>query len=195
MAGVSLDSIASTSDLDGGLASTSSEPDRRPPLKQLYERYWSDLCRHIRATFGAGSPDPQGVAQSAFARYLSIDDQAAVENPRAFLYTTARNIALDITRHRKHADLHSQSIAQDEDARTIDECSPERIALAAERAAALSKAIENLPQRQRQALLLNRLHDLSYSEIAERIGSSKSDVRRQIVRALETIEAAMEAYE
>ncbi len=90
---------------------------------------------------------------------------------------------------------HSLSAAQDEGAQTIDECSPERIALARERAAALSAVIENLPRRQRQALLLNRLHDLSYSEIAERIGSSKSDVRRQIVRALETIEAAMEAYQ
>ncbi|GFE88711.1 hypothetical protein GCM10011488_36650 [Steroidobacter agaridevorans] len=183
MAGVSLDSI------------TSADRDERPQLKQLYERYWNDLCRHIRATFGgARAPDPQDVAQSAFARYLSIDDQQAVENPRAFLYTTARNIALDIARHRKHADRHSQSAARDEGAQT-DDFSPERIALAQERAAALSKAIENLPKRQRQALLLNRLHDLSYSEIAERIGSSKSDVRRQIVRALETIEAAMEAYE
>ncbi|WP_157995231.1 RNA polymerase sigma factor [Peristeroidobacter soli] len=182
MAGVSLDSIAPDS----------NESAR---LKQLYERYWNDLCRHIRATFGAGPPDPQDVAQSAFARYLSIDDQQAVENPRAFLYTTARNIALDITRHRKHANRHSLSVSQDEGAHTIDEFSPERIALAQERAAALSTVIESLPKRQRQALLLNRLHDLSYSEIAERIGSSKSDVRRQIVRALETIEAALEAYE
>jgi RNA polymerase sigma factor (sigma-70 family) len=67
--------------------------------------------------------------------------------------------------------------------------------LARERAAALSAVIEKLPRRQRQALLLNRLHDMSYSEIAERIGSSKSDVRRLIVRALATIEAALEASE
>src|SRR5690606_6130553 len=98
-------------------------------------------------------------------------------------------------RHRKHADRHSSSIARDEGTQSVDEFSPERIALAQERAAALSKAIENLPKRQRQALLLHRLHDLSYSEIAERIGSSKSDVRRQIVRALECIQAAMEAFE
>lgn len=193
MAGVSLDSIASTplnEDLD-----PSADDRDRARSKHLYERYWNDLCRHIRATFGAGSPDPQDVAQSAFARYLSIDDRQAVENPRAFLYTTARNIALDITRHRKHANRHSLSVAQDEGAQTVDEFSPERIALAQERAAALSKAIESLPKRQRQALLLHRLHDLSYSEIAERTGSSKSDVRRQIVRALATIEAALEAYE
>lgn len=194
MAGVSLDSIASAPNLDGDLDRTVDDRERAR-LKHLYERYWSDLCRHIRATFGAGPPDPQDVAQSAFARYLSIDDQQAVENPRAFLYTTARNIALDITRHHKHANRHSLSVAQDEGAHTIDEFSPERIALAQERAAALSKVIESLPKRQRQALLLHRLHDLSYSEIAERIGSSKSDVRRQIVRALETIEAALEAYE
>lgn len=193
MAGVSLDSIASTP-LNEDLDPSADECDRARS-KHLYERYWNDLCRHIRATFGAGPPDPQDVAQSAFARYLSIDDRQAVENPRAFLYTTARNIALDITRHRKHANRHSLSVAQDEGAQTVDEFSPERIALAQERAAALSKAIESLPKRQRQALLLHRLHDLSYSEIAERTGSSKSDVRRQIVRALATIEAALEAYE
>lgn len=195
MAGVSLDSIASAPNLNGGLNAAVDDRGERAQLKQLYERYWNDLCRHIRATFGAGPPDPQDVAQSAFARYLSIDDHQAVENPRAFLYTTARNIALDITRHHKLTHRHSLSVAQDEGAQTIDECSPERIALASERAAALSAAIENLPRRQRQALLLNRLHDLSYSEIAERIGSSKSDVRRQIVRALATIEAALEAFE
>ena len=192
VAGVSLDSISSAPDLDGG--SLADDRNQRARLKQLYERYWTDLCRHIRAKFGAGPHDPQDVAQSAFARYLSIDDQEAVENPRAFLYTTARNIALDVTRHHKHVTRHSLDAALDEGAQTIDECSPERIALARERAAALSAAIESLPRRQRQALLLNRLHDLSYSEIAERIGSSKSDVRRQIVRALETIEAALEAY-
>lgn len=195
MAGVSLDSIASAPDLNGGRNAAGDDRGARAQLKQLYERHWNDLCRHIRATFGAGLPDPQDVAQSAFARYLSIDDHQAVENPRAFLYTTARNIALDITRHHKHAHRHSLSAAQDEGAHCIDEFSPERIALARERAAALSAVIENLPRRQRQALLLNRLHDLSYSEIAERIGSSKSDVRRQIVRALATIEAALEAFE
>lgn len=191
MAGVSLDSIASATNLDDSV----DDRNERARLKQLYERYWGDLCRHIRATFGAGPPDPQDVAQSAFARFLSIDDRETVENPRAFLYTTARNIALDVTRHHKHVNRHSLRAAQDEGAQTVDECSPERIALARERAAALSAVIENLPPKQRQALLLNRLHDLSYSEIAERTGSSKSDVRRQIVRALETIEAAMEAYQ
>lgn len=176
MAGVSLDSLSG------------AHRDDRVGLKQLYERYWTDLCRHIRATFGSGAADPQDVAQSAFARYLSIDDRQAVENPRAFLYTTARNIALDITRHLKHTRRH---VVEEADNATVDECSPERIALARERAAALSAVIEKLPRKQRQALLLNRLHDLSYSEIAERIGSSKSDVRRQIVRALATIEAAL----
>jgi RNA polymerase sigma factor (sigma-70 family) len=192
VAGVSLDSLSSASGLDAG-----SDVDRsdRAGLKQLYERYWSDLCRHIRAHFGSGAADPQDVAQSAFARYLSIDDRQAVENPRAFLYTTARNIALDITRHLKHTRQHSVRVVQEATSETIDECSPERIALARERAAALSAVIEKLPRRQRQALLLNRLHDMSYSEIAERIGSSKSDVRRLIVRALATIEAALEASE
>lgn len=192
MAGVSLDSLSSASGLAAG---SDSDRNDRVGLKQLYERYWTDPCRHIRATFGPGAADPQDVAQSAFTRYLCIDDRQAVENPRAFLYATTRNIALDITRHLKHTRRHSLSVVQQAASDTVDECSPERIALARERAVALSAVIEKLPRRQRQALLLNRLHDMSYSEIAERIGSSKSDVRRQIVRALAAIEAALEESE
>jgi RNA polymerase sigma factor (sigma-70 family) len=190
--GVSCDSFSPG---DDRLAADDAGCPDGAQLKVLYERYWNDLCRYVRATFGAGPPDPQDVAQSAFARFLSMDDREAVENPRAFLYTTARNIALDFNRHLRHVHRHRLDAAQDAGVPTIDECSPERITLARERAAALAAAVESLPRRQRQALLLNRLHDLSYSEIAEHIGSSKSDVRRQIARALATIEAALEKCE
>jgi RNA polymerase sigma-70 factor (ECF subfamily) len=160
-------------------------------FERLYQRYWLDLCRYIRATFGSGPPDPQDVAQSAFTRYIALDDREGVVNPRAFLYTTARNIALDINRNLKHATRHSVRTAQDESAPVLDECSPERITLARERARMLAAAIESLPPRQRQALVLNRLHGLSYGEIAARIGASKSDVSRQIARALEAVETAL----
>jgi RNA polymerase sigma factor (sigma-70 family) len=160
-------------------------------LKLLYERYWAELCSYIRTTFGSGPPDPQDVAQSAFARYLALPDHVAVENPRAFLYATARNIALDFNRHLKHATRHSVATAQGEGVTLVDEFSPERITLGRERARILEALVANLPHRQRQALLLNRLHDLSYGEIAVRIGSSKSDVSRLIARALETIQAAL----
>lgn len=164
-------------------------------LELLYQRYWLDLCRYIRATFGSGPPDPQDVAQSAFTRYIALNDQDGVDNPRAFLYTTARNIALDINRHLKHANRHSQSAAQDDCVERCDECSPERITLARERARLLAAAVEKLPQRQRQALVLNRLHGLSYGEIAARTGASKSEVSRQIARALEAVETALGEHE
>jgi RNA polymerase sigma-70 factor (ECF subfamily) len=203
VAGVSVERISPAEEiaeelvdaLDAGRHVARLPETDHPRLKLLYERYWKDLCRYIGSMFGSGPPDPQDVAQTAFARYLAIDDRASVENPRAFLYTTARNIALDFNRHQKHTHRHSVAAANDGSTATIDECSPERITLAQERAAALAAAIENLPRRQRQALLLNRLHDLSYSEIALRIGSSKSDVRRQIARALEAIETAMDPYQ
>lgn len=164
-------------------------------LRLLYQRHWPELCRYIRATFGSGPPDPQDVAQSAFARYMALDDHDIVDNPRAFLYTTARNIVLDFNRHLKHANRHSASAAQNEYTERVDECSPERITLARERTGMLVAAVQNLPQRQRQALLLNRLHGLSYGEIAARIGASKSDVSRQIARALEAVEAALGEHE
>jgi RNA polymerase sigma factor (sigma-70 family) len=161
-------------------------------VQELYQRHWNELCRYVNATFGVGPPDPEDVAQTAFTRFMALDDPHVVANPRAFLYATARNIVLDFNRHYKLTRRHAASAAQESEDERVDEISPERIAIARERAQRLAAAIRALPRRQRQPLILNRLHGLSYSEIAQRIGSSKSDVKRQIERAMAAIEAAVD---
>lgn len=162
-------------------------------VKDLYQRHWNELCRYVRSTFGVGPPDPEDVVQAAFTRYMALHDPQVVANPRAFLYATARNIVIDFNRHLKLTRRHASSDAQIAQSERVDEISPERVALARERAAVLTAAITSLPHRQRQPLILHRLHGLSYSEIAERLGSSKSDVKRQIERAMAAIEAALDA--
>jgi RNA polymerase sigma-70 factor (ECF subfamily) len=164
-------------------------------IRHLYQQYWKELCRYVSATFGRGPPDPEDVAQAAFARFMALGDQETVSNPRAFLYATARNIVVDFNRRVRTVNRHAAATAHGATDERVDDLSPERIALACERASLITATITNLPPRQRQALLLHRLHGLSYSEIAARTGGSKSDVRRQIARALAAVEAALELAE
>ncbi|MGH8176675.1 MAG: RNA polymerase sigma factor [Steroidobacter sp.] len=164
-------------------------------VQELYRRHWSELCRYVNATFGVGPPDPEDVAQTAFTKFMALDDPHVVANPRAFLYATARNIVLDFNRHYKLTRSHATRTVQASEDGCVDEISPERIVIARERAQTLAAAIRGLPRQQRQPLILNRLHGLSYSEIAQRVGSSKSDVKRQIERAMAAIEAAVDAVD
>jgi RNA polymerase sigma factor (sigma-70 family) len=164
-------------------------------VQHLYRSYWSELCRYVRSKFGVGPLDPEDVAQAAFVRYIALRDPQLVANPRAFLYATARNIVVDFNRHLKLTRLHAVDSAQSSHGERVDAICPERIALARERAAVMTAAITGLPPRQRQALILNRIHGLSYSEVAARLGSSKSDIKRQIERAMAALELALGAVD
>lgn len=53
----------------------------------------------------------------------------------------------------------------------------------AERRAAVQRALSGLPERQRVPLVLFHFEDLSYSEIAERLGVSLAKVKTDIFRA------------
>lgn len=72
-------------------------------FEQAYRQYWSKLCKYVNTKFGPGPPDPEDVAQLAFTRYAALENPAEVKNPRAYLYSTARNIVFDHYRKGKVA--------------------------------------------------------------------------------------------
>jgi RNA polymerase sigma-70 factor (ECF subfamily) len=55
--------------------------------------------------------------------------------------------------------------------------------------------IDKLPERQREALVLSRMHDLSHREIADIMGVSPRTVNNHIIRALGTLMSRIEALE
>src|SRR5688572_3251372 len=88
-------------------SSPSADGERRQQLSDLYRVHWKGLCGYVRAQFGPGPPEPEDVAQTAFIRFAAADP-AHIENPRAFLYATARNLVIDHHRHAQRASAHEQ---------------------------------------------------------------------------------------
>ena len=89
-------------------ASAPVDRERRQLLSDLYLVHWKGLCGYVRAQFGPGPPEPEDVAQSAFIRFAAAD-AAHIENPRAFLYATARNLVIDHHRHAQRVCAHEQA--------------------------------------------------------------------------------------
>ena len=159
------------------------------PLAALYRRHWAELCAYARRTFGLGPPDPEDIAQAAFARFAALPANAEVANPRAFLFRTAHNIGVDAHRSRARGAAAALDPQLHADGRDF---SPEDVLVSREELARLEAAIAALKPRQRTALLLHRLDELSFAEIGRRMGVSPSGARKLVEQGFAAAMAAMQ---
>ncbi len=110
--------------------------------------------------------------------YLRVYEAARTKRPdpvKPFLFTVARGIIIDKIRRDRIvpieavADLEALDMA-------ADAPGPERAAIARDELRRLQTAIDGLPPRCREAVILAQVEGLSGQEIAARMGISKSTV-------------------
>jgi len=136
------------------------------------------LRAYLRGCFPA-LQDIDDLVQDAYARLLSARNAGTVNHPKAYLFATARNAALDLFRRRKI--VPCGALAEIDQLSVLEE-GPD----AAERAshdqelAILTDAIRGLPERCRQILMMRRLQELSHREIAQALGISENTVNAQL---------------
>ncbi|HKU17286.1 MAG TPA: sigma-70 family RNA polymerase sigma factor [Steroidobacteraceae bacterium] len=164
-------------------SSAPCDRERRQQLAHLYRVHWKGLCGYVRAQFGPGPPEPEDVAQSAFIKFAAADP-THIENPRAFLYATARHLVIDHHRQAQRVSAHEQASQAAAAEDPLCESSPENVLVQAERFRILAQALERMPLARRRLVLLNRFEGLSYAEIGEQFGMSAENVRKRIERTL-----------
>lgn len=173
----------------------SGPPVSGPPndlaFEALYRSYWKDLCKQLRRAFGAGPPEPEDVAQAAFARFAEIGDPARIRNPRALLLVTARNIVLDHKRRNGRHMEYARTVQADLIDAPQEAISPERALIEMERLELVRHAIDKLPHKQKVVLSLHRHRGLTYQQIVSETGWSYGDVYRQMEAALATLASAL----
>lgn len=105
------------------------------------------------------------------------------ENPKAFVFTTARNLL--ISRVRRHNIVPIEAVA-DLDALgvAIDAPDQERSTIAREELRRLQSAMDQLPPKYRDVVVMRRLDGLSRSEIAVRLGLSEETVTTYLHRGM-----------
>lgn len=160
-------------------------------FEALYRSYWKDLCMQLRRAFGAGPPEPEDVAQAAFARFAELGDLSRIRNPRGLLLVTARNIVLDHKRRNGRHIEYARTFRADLTDAPQEAISPERALIEMERLELLRDAIDKLPHKQKVILSLHRHRGLTYQQIVSETGWSYGDVYRQMDAALATLASAL----
>ena len=129
------------------------------------------------------------LTQDAFVKaYRNYDTLEKDENARAWLYQIAHRVALDELRRRKIIRM----IPWSGEARGAAP-SAERMAMDLRLSGPLERALASIPERQRAALLLAELHDLTGLELAAAMGVSHVAARAILTRARESLRRALAA--
>lgn len=153
-------------------------------LLAAFQRHSGEVMRMLRRR-GVALEAAEDLLQESFLRLLKAQPAEAVQDPRAYLHRTARNLMLDAERHARRSPLlhltEEQRVAVPGQAPGAD-----HVLIAREELERLRWIIEGLPPRQREVFTLHRLEGLAPDEIADRLGISRNMVDRHLRLALET---------
>ncbi len=135
----------------------------------------------LRAWLQARFPtiaDTDDLVQEAYARLLRARGTGSVACARAFLFITARNLALNQLRHLRYEVTGSSS--DNNPAEVLDEGTaiPESVSRA-EDLQLLVQAIQSLPERCRQVITLRKIYGFTQKETAARLGITEHTVEAQ----------------
>ncbi len=131
-----------------------------------------------------GCPDAAAdIVQDTYIRLAMRGERHQHTNPRALVFRVAANLATDHARHER--------IREKFDAGSIDDIAvassapaPDAAIAARQEDVLLKQAIAALPEKRRRVFLLRMSQELSYGQIAERLGISISAVEKHMSKAI-----------
>lgn len=183
-----MDSTFSRIDVGGGvpMSGTWDRDTAGAFIEELFARHHHEIYAYLLRMVR----DPDVAAdftQDAFIKaYRAYATLEKPENARAWLYQIAHRVALDEIRRRKIVRFlpwtgESYGSAP----------SAEHLAMELRLSGPLDRALARIPERQRAALLLAELHDLTGLELATALGVSHVAARALLTRARGSLRQAL----
>lgn len=140
------------------------------------------LTRYLRRAWR----DPEEIADLRQEVYVRVYEAARLRRPaatNAYVFAVARNLLIDRIRQSRvvaidlMADLETLNVM-------VDEVPADRVLSGRQELVRLERAMEELPPRCRETLLLRKVHGLSQRETAERMGVTEHTIEKQIGKGM-----------
>ena len=163
----------------------------------LIGRYQHRLYRFLVRLVGDPA-EAEDLFQQTWVRLMEkIGSYDARRNFEAWLFTLARNLAIDHLRRRRGISLDDPDDSGQAPLDRLAAAGPDVLGqlIDFERGALLAAAIEELPAIHREVLTLRFEEEMKLEQIAEVAGVPLSTVKSRLHRALESLRARIEAPE
>lgn len=156
---------------------------RRQRFHDLYSDHHGWLLGWLRRQLGCPH-QAADVAQNTFVRVLQVRDAlCGVDEPRAWLTTTARRLIIDEARHRRIEQAYLEALGH-LGVGQEGHPSPEETLAAVQALAQLSAVLEGVSAKAREAFMRHYLDGETHAEVAGALAVSARMVRKYLAQVL-----------
>jgi RNA polymerase sigma factor (sigma-70 family) len=162
-------------------------PDPAPDAPAAIVAMRPALVKYFQRKTGS-AVEAEDLAQDVLVQVLTQAEHKSPTDARAYVFRTAVNRWRDRLRRRQ---THGTSVPWDEEtaAGQSVESSLERALLAEEELLSVLHALQHMPARTRNVLLLVKLEHLRIATVAQMLGISVSGVNKHLARGLASLGA------
>jgi RNA polymerase sigma factor (sigma-70 family) len=152
-------------------------PTKHQTILNAVHNYGKRLQSFIRSRVKTDE-DAEDILQDVWYQLSSIIDTEPIEQMSGWLYRVSRNMIID--KNKKHKTLALEDfVYEDEDGQLVfpeiilaDSLNPEREIDTAFLRELFFKALNELPEKQRQVFVWNEMEDMTLQQIADKTGES-----------------------
>jgi len=153
-------------------------------LEELYHTYGDRVFRVCQGILG-NRQDAEDATQEVFLRgFEQANKFSGRSRFSTWLLRLAANHTLNLLKARARRNRRSQPVADD---LTCPAPAPEQRSIASERQGAVADLLQQLPDEQRQVVVLREMEGLSYSDLAEVLGVPVGTVTSRLIRGRERL--------
>lgn len=149
-----------------------------------FETYRGEILGFLRGRV-SNLEQAEDLLQQTFLRVLQRANWAAVNNPRAYLKTTARHVLADFYRSR-NARKQNAFVEFDESRHSDEASSPGHDANSDDELRLLAAAIGTLSESVQKAFVLSRVYGHTYAEVGQLLRLSPRTVEKHVAKGLAT---------
>jgi RNA polymerase sigma-70 factor, ECF subfamily len=157
----------------------------RERYADLVTRYQAALFRHALGMVGDADAAADLTQDSLVKAYTRLDSCHDPDRFGAWVFRILRNRCRDWLKNRRQHTVELRDdahMAADDPSRELEQSQLGQV---------MKDALGRLPEAQREAFLMKHVQDLSYEEMAERLGTGISALKMRVMRARETLQALL----
>ena len=157
-------------------------------FRELYKAMYTPLFRIVKR-ITSNNDASEEIVQDTFIKVLDYWHKfETTDDARYWLIRVAQNAAINwAKRSSKEYKLYQKAYSEQHSAMA----SPEQVQLKTETEQLVQKALQILPEKFRQVLILKEYEELEYKEIGKVLGITEGNVKVRVFRAREALANAL----
>jgi len=175
--------------MDSSKTKELSDAEWNERFQSIYQQYYAKLCIYATSILANDEESEEIVQNVIYKLWEQREKFNEIENLQSYLYRSVKNLCINIINRQKTEDKYKSEAWIE--LKNIELHAIEPLETNQEQETKLYEAIEQLPERCKEVLLLSKFQGMKNKEIAEHLDVSVKAVEASITRAFTLLRKLM----